>query len=57
MSTPRMTPGYSLDGQPAALERPILEDGLFAILRTGRRITTIGTQQWRDKQLIDLYQQ
>lgn len=45
---PGMAASDPFDGQPGTLEYTMLLQGLHSIMRTGWRITTLGTYPWRD---------
>jgi hypothetical protein len=55
MSAPRMTFGNPFNGKPEAFYRPVFLESFDAILRTGRSKTALGTQPWRNDELIYFY--
>gem|GEM_PF-2123716 len=52
VAAPGMAAQNPFDGQPATLERPVLQDGFLAILRTGGRVPAIGPEKGRNEQLV-----
>ena len=55
LSSPWMTPTYSLDSQPSTFQNTMFQNGLFGILTTGWVITAGPRYQGRNSILINQY--